>query len=92
VVLEKERIGRKKTKEKEDNTIRHVTLVFGEDKGERKGQLMLHLMVRKEKKKNIYIYIYIEHEAHVLRGRSLKEKVEILLLDCYADMMDNKTK
>jgi hypothetical protein len=51
---------------------------------------MLHLMVRKEKK--IYIYIYIEHEAHVLRGRGLKEKVAILLLDCYVDMIYNKTK
>jgi hypothetical protein len=49
-------------------------------------------MVRKEKKIYIYIYIYFEHEAHVLRGRCLKEKVAILLLDCYADMMDNKTK
>jgi hypothetical protein len=59
-IRKKERIGKKKTKEKEDNTIRHVTLVFGEDKGEKKkGQLMLHLMVKKEK--NIYIYIYVTH-------------------------------
>jgi hypothetical protein len=36
---------------------------------------MLHHMVRKEKK-YIYIYIYIlKHKAHVLRRRSLKEKV-----------------
>jgi hypothetical protein len=68
VVLEKGKNREKKTKEKEDNTIRHVTLEFGEDKGVRKKDKSLGCILSRKAKQQ-------GHEK-IVNNKTKKRKIK----------------